>query len=135
MSEENKPAEATKNSTKVLLTDDSASFLHFEKVLLSSTGYEFITATTGAEAVKQAKKEKPDIILLDVNMPQMNGIEACRLIKSDAEIKEIPVIMVTTKGSQSDIDVAFEAGCDDYLFKPVKKNVLVEMIEKHLGKR
>lgn len=135
MTEETKPAESAKRSIKVLLTDDSASFLHFEKVLLSSTGYEFITATTGAEAFKQAKKEKPDIILLDVNMPQMNGIEACRLIKSDAEVKDIPVIMVTTKGSQSDIDVAFEAGCDDYLFKPVKKNVLVEMIEKHLGKR
>lgn len=117
---------------KVLLTDDSSSFLHFEKVLLSSTGYIFLTATTGLEALKIAKTDMPDIILLDINMPELNGIECCRMLKSDAALKDIPVVMVTTRGSQSDIDSAFEAGCDDYLFKPVKKNVLVEMIEKHV---
>jgi DNA-binding response OmpR family regulator len=122
-------------SIKVLLTDDSASFLHFEKVLLSGTGYRFITATTGTEAYKLTKQEKPDIILLDINMPELTGFECCRLIKNDAEVSDIPVIMVTTRGAQNDIDAAFEAGCDDYLFKPVKKNVLVEMIEKHLKKK
>lgn len=115
---------------KILLADDSSSFLHFEKVLLTSTGHEILTAVNGLEALKICREERPDIVFLDVNMPEMNGYEVCRMIKNDPELKEIAVIMVTTLGKEENVDQGYQMGCDDYLFKPVRKNILLEKIDK-----
>ncbi len=116
---------------KVLLADDSSSFLHFEKVLLTSTDYDIITAGDGLEALKLAKEEKPDIMFLDVNMPEMTGLELCRMVKNDSDLQHIAIIMVTTMGRDEDVEAGYQVGCDDYLFKPVKKSVLLEKIKKY----
>ncbi len=120
----------TEKKIKVLLADDSSSFLHFEKVLLTSTDYDIITAGNGLEALKLAKEEMPDVMFLDVNMPEMTGLELCRMVKSDPSLRHIAVIMVTTMGKDEDIEAGYQVGCNDYLFKPVKKSVLIEKIQK-----
>src|SRR5687768_4632335 len=83
---------------KILLVDDSSTILMMEKFILRNDPYILITASNGEEAVRKAAEELPDLILLDVIMPRMSGFEACRLIRDNAALKDIPVIMVTTRG-------------------------------------
>ncbi len=119
-----------KSTLKVLLADDSSSFLHFEKVILSSQNFELRTASDGMEALRKAKEHKPDIALLDINMPEMNGYEVCRMIKNNPDLEDIKIIMVTTKGEDEDVEEGYSVGCDAYLFKPVRKKELLEKIEE-----
>ncbi len=117
---------------KVLLIDDSETILLFEKLLLGST-YDIITAKNGRQGVEAAIKGKPDLILCDIMMPEMDGMEALRALRANEETKAIPVIMVTTKSEESRIKTCYEMGCNDYIFKPIDKLELEKKASKFLN--
>jgi DNA-binding response OmpR family regulator len=112
---------------KILLVDDSSTILMMEKYLLRNDPYVIITASDGEEAVRKAVSERPDLILLDVIMPRMGGFEACRLIRDNEASKNIPIIMVTTRGEAVNVEAGWKAGCTDYITKPINA---VELLAK-----
>jgi CheY-like chemotaxis protein len=121
-----------KERKKILLVDDTDTILLFLKTLLAGQDFDFLTAKNGAEAVEKTRQERPDLVLLDVFMPVMDGIQACRIIKGDPEIKDIPVVVVTVRSEAENVERCFEAGCDDYIFKPIRKLELLDKINRLL---
>jgi len=111
----------------ILLVDDMRNFLDLEVSFLRRSDVKIITALDGVEALKLAKTEKPDIVLLDIEMPRMNGIQTCRIIKNDPQLKEIPVIIVT---STNKYDEAMNAGADDFWRKPIDEANFLTGIKK-----
>jgi len=103
---------------KVLCVDDTATDLKNLEEACKSAGYTVITASNGKDAVAKAKSEKPDAVLMDVIMPDMNGFQACRAITSDAETKNIPVILVSSKGEKTDKLWGEQQGAKGYVTKP-----------------
>jgi CheY-like chemotaxis protein len=122
-----------KERKKILLVDDTDTILLFLKTLLAGHDFEFLTAKNGAEAVEKARRERPDLVLLDIFMPVMDGIEACRVMKGDPELKDIPVVIVTARSEAENVERCLDAGCDDYVFKPVRKLELLDKINRLLG--
>ena len=122
-----------KASKKILLVDDSATTLFMEKMLLDRGPFELITANNGEEAVRKALAEHPDLILLDVVMPRMDGFQACRALRADEDTARIPIIMVTTRGDESHMETGFAAGCNDYVTKPIDATELLSKIRSFLG--
>jgi len=100
--------------------------------LLNDAGYDLIEATNGQDGVNLAQSERPDLILMDVQLPVMDGYEATRRIKSNVELKSIPVIAVTSFALSGDEGKAQSAGCDDYLAKPFSPRLLLAKIREHL---
>lgn len=121
------------DSRRVLLVDDSSTVLTFERLMLRDEGFELLTARDGSEALDIARREHFDLILLDIVMPNVNGLECCRQLKHDGETRTIPVIMVTTKGDQGMVAEAYKAGCDDFLTKPIDRLELLEKVRKFVG--
>src|SRR5262249_14544912 len=119
---------------KILLVDDAETILMMERMILGKS-YTLITAKDGEKALTVAATEKPDLIILDIVMPKMDGFEVCRRIKSDENTKSIPVIMVTTKGDSSNVEKGFESGCNDYVTKPINGAELLSKVRSHLGER
>lgn len=118
---------------RILMVDDSSTVLSFEKLMFKNLDYELLTASNGAEALRVARgSPAPDLILLDIVMPSMDGLECCRLLKSDDATKAIPIIMVTTKGDESMITEAYAAGCDDFITKPIGRQELLQKVRGHL---
>lgn len=118
---------------KLLLVDDSNTILMMEKMILAKAPYEILTATNGEEAVAKALAEKPDLILMDVVMPKLNGFEACRRLRQEEATKSIPIIMVTTRGEEENVEKGFESGCNDYVTKPIDSIELLTKLRDHLG--
>ena len=118
---------------KVLLVDDSNTVLLMEKMILAKGPYELVTARDGVEAVAKAKSEMPDIILLDVMMPNLDGLSACAAIRAEPETAGIPIIMVTTRGEEHNIEAAFRNGCNDYVTKPINGLELLTKLQNILG--
>ncbi|MFB9051691.1 response regulator transcription factor [Formosa undariae] len=114
---------------KILLVDDEPDILEIVGYNLSSEGYEVITAENGMEAVKKAKKEKPQLIIMDVMMPEMDGIEACEQIRNIPELKDTIITFLTARGEDYSQVAGFDAGADDYITKPVKPKVLVSKVK------
>jgi len=109
---------AKDNKKTVLLVDDDPLIIRMYQKKLSGDGYDILTATNGEEALVQVMKKKPDIILLDVMMPKMNGVETLKALKKDSKTKNIPVIILTNLGDrEEDIDKAKKLGARDYLVK------------------
>lgn len=117
---------------KILLVDDSSTILMMEKFILRNDPYVLITASNGEEAVRKAAAEQPDLILLDVIMPRMNGFEACRLIRENEASKDIPIIMVTTRGEATNVETAWLSGCTDYVTKPINATELLAKVRSLL---
>lgn len=117
---------------KILLVDDAETILMMERLILGKS-YALIIAKDGEKALAAAATERPDLIILDIVMPNMDGFEVCRRIRSDDNTKSIPVIMVTTKGDSSSVDEGFQSGCTDYLFKPINGAELLSKVRTHLG--
>ncbi|MBC7792062.1 MAG: response regulator [Clostridia bacterium] len=118
---------------RILMVDDSTTVLSFEKLMFRGSDYELVTAGNGAEALGVARGPKrPDIILLDVVMPEMDGLECCRQLKSDDTTRSIPIIMVTTKGDPAMVTEAYAAGCDDFITKPIARVELLQKVQGHL---
>ena len=114
---------------KILLVDDEPDILEIVGYNLSSEGYEVITAENGIEAVKKAKKERPQLIIMDVMMPEMDGIEACEQIRNIPELKDTIITFLTARGEDYSQVAGFDAGADDYITKPVKPKVLVSKVK------
>jgi len=121
-------------SKKILVVDDSSTALMMECMILSKrTPYQIVTATNGQEAVTKSQEENPDLILMDVVMPNLNGFEACRQIRQNTQTANIPVVLVTTRGEQECVETGFESGCNDYITKPVHAEELVMLVHSYLG--
>jgi len=118
---------------KILLVDDSSTALMMEQVILSRKNFELVVARDGEEAVEKSVSEKPDLILMDVVMPKMNGFEACRRIKSEPSTKDIPIILVTTRGEAENVETGYASGCNDYVTKPINSLELLTKLGDFLG--
>lgn len=117
---------------KVLLADDSQTFLSFYEKVFQQLGAEVVQASAGPEAVALAWKEKPDLIILDLEMPGMNGAECTRLLKQDPTCARIPIILVTQHISARDMDTMMRSGCEEVLAKPVSALQLRQVMARHL---
>jgi two-component system, cell cycle response regulator DivK len=120
---------------KVLLVEDNEMNRDMLSRRLIRRGYEVVFAVDGQQGVDMAKSEKPDIILMDMSLPVLDGWEATRRVKSDDATRGVPVIGLTAHAMSGDREKAIEAGCDDYDTKPVELDRLIEKIERLLGLR
>ncbi len=118
---------------KILVVDDSRTALFMETMILRNGPYSLVTAGDGEEAVRKALAEHPDLILMDVVMPRMTGFEACRQLRGQPETKSIPIIMVTTRGEEQNVETGFASGCTDYVTKPINGAELLEKIKNYVG--
>jgi DNA-binding response OmpR family regulator len=121
------------NRKKILLVDDSATILMMERMILTKFAYDVITASNGEDAVIKASAERPDLILLDVVMPRMNGFDACKRIREVDALRETPIIMVTTRGEVQNVESGYESGCTDYVTKPINSVELMTKVRNYLG--
>ncbi len=118
---------------KILLVDDADTVLMVERMVLSKGPYEVVTAKDGKEGVAKAETERPDLILMDVVMPNMNGFEACRRLREKEATRAIPIIMVTTRAEAENMQTGFESGCTDYVTKPINGAELLAKVRSCLG--
>ncbi len=118
---------------KILLADDVSFFLALEKNFLQREGFEIIVAHNGREALDLINAHRPDLVLLDLYMPEMNGDECCRQVKNTPDLSGIPVIMVTTAGKDDEQVLCRDAGCDEILLKPIHRRTFVETVQKFLN--
>jgi len=120
---------------RVLAIEDHAENRRILGYLLASAGFEMIEAVTGEEGVVAAEREHPDLILMDIQLPGLDGYEATRRIKSNPALRHIPIIVVTSYALSGDDVKAFEAGCDAYITKPFVPRELLAKIRHYLGVR
>jgi two-component system, OmpR family, alkaline phosphatase synthesis response regulator PhoP len=118
---------------KILVVDDEIYIVHILDFSLGIEGYEVMTALDGEQALAKVAQDKPDLIVLDIMMPKLDGYETCKALKSNPETKDIPVILLSAKGRNVDQKVGFEVGADDYITKPFSPRKLVERINAILG--
>ena len=117
---------------KILLVDDTETVLMTEKLMLAGQNFDVSVARNGLDALERISSEPPDLVLLDVVMPILNGIETCKKLKDNPDTAGIPVLIVTTKGEPENVEKAMLAGCDDFLTKPFDKVDLLDKIRTHL---
>jgi DNA-binding response OmpR family regulator len=120
---------------KVLIVDDEPDIVESIRFRLEAEDIECIEAYDGEEALAKARNELPDLILLDIMMPKMNGYKVSRLLKFDAAFEEVPLIMLTARGQAKDIKIGEETGADEYITKPFDMEAMVESVKKHLKRR
>ena len=113
---------------KILVVDDSATERHMLNDLLTKAGFEVFSSDSGEDAIHKSKQQKPDLILMDVVMPGLNGFQATRAISRDPETKSIPIIICTSKSQETDKIWGMRQGARDYVVKPVDKNELLAKI-------
>ncbi|CAI8221943.1 MAG: Alkaline phosphatase synthesis transcriptional regulatory protein PhoP [Flavobacteriaceae bacterium] len=121
-----------KKDTTILLVDDELDILEIIGYNLTAEGYNVVTAQNGVEAIKKAKKHKPKLIILDVMMPEMDGIEACEKLRLIPDLSETVITFLTARGEDYSQVAGFEAGADDYITKPVKPKVLTSKVKSLL---
>ncbi len=114
---------------KILLVDDDSDILEFVGYNLEKEGFQVFTAKNGLEAIKKAQKEIPHLIIMDVMMPEMDGIEACERIRKQPDLSKTVVAFLTARGEDYSQLAGFEAGADDYITKPIKPKVLVSKVK------
>jgi two-component system alkaline phosphatase synthesis response regulator PhoP len=120
--------------TKILIAEDEPDIRELVAFTLRFAGYEVVAASNGEEAVQTASREFPDLILMDVRMPRMTGYDACRVMKASAELKDIPVVFLSAKGQESEIQAGLEAGAEEYLLKPFAPDQLTDRVRAILSK-
>ena len=118
---------------RILIVDDSPTEIHVLKTMLEKHGFDTSSAESGEKGVEAAKAEKPDMILMDIVMPGMNGFQATRELTSDPETSSIPVIIVTRKDQQIDRVWGMRQGASNYVTKPIKEGVLLDLISEALA--
>ena len=118
-----------KKDIKILLVDDEPDILEILNYNLTAEGYQVFTAKNGAEGVEKAKKKLPHLIILDVMMPEMDGIEACEIIRETKGLEDTIITFLTARGEDYSQVAGFDAGADDYITKPVKPKVLVSKVK------
>jgi CheY-like chemotaxis protein len=119
---------------KILIVDDSSTTLLMEEMLLKKyTNFDVVQARNGQEAVETALAEQPDLILMDVIMPKMDGFAACREMRRQDKLRDVPIILVTSRGEPQNVETGFESGCSDYLTKPIESQELLQMVNGYLA--
>lgn len=118
-----------KKDIKILLVDDEPDILEIVGYNLSNEGYQVITGANGVEAVKLGKKHKPHLVILDVMMPEMDGIEACELLRKNPDLSDTIITFFTARGEDYSQVAGFDAGADDYITKPIKPKVLISKVK------
>jgi len=118
---------------KILIVEDEESLLKLESILLTSKGYEVRGVANGQAALEAIAEEKPDLVLLDIMLPEIDGFEVCQRIKADPETRDLPVIMLTAKKSRDDMARGEKVGADWYITKPFKSAMVIETIQRFLG--
>ena len=117
---------------KILVVEDEESLLKLESILLTSKGYDVHGVGDGQAALDAIEKNRPDLVLLDIMLPEIDGFEVCRRIKANPETKHIPVVMLTAKKSRDDMARGEEVGADWYITKPFKSAMVIETIQRFL---
>jgi len=120
---------------KILIVDDQLEVRELVAVTLRSDAYQVLQAENGKKAIETARKEKPDLIIMDVMMPEMDGIEATRTIKSEDGTKDCKVVMLTAKGQKKDKEAGLDAGAEDYFIKPFSPLDLIRKVEELLDEQ
>lgn len=118
---------------KILIVEDEESLLKLESILLTSRGYEVKGVADGKSALEAIAAVKPDLVLLDIMLPEMDGFEVCRVIKGNDATRHIPVIMLTAKKSREDMIRGEQVGADWYITKPFKSAMVIETIQRFLA--
>ena len=113
------------SNKKVLVVEDERDILQLVTLYLEKEGFRVLTATTGIDALKKVKEEQPDLLLLDLMLPEMDGLEVCKRVRAKPETAMLPIIMLTAKAEESDTIVGLELGADDYVTKPFSPKALV----------
>lgn len=119
---------------KILVVDDEVRVLSVIEKRLESQGYAVVTAQDGNEALKKVRSENPDLIILDLILPGLNGYEVCSFLKRDKRLMKIPVVMLTARSQEADAEMGFKAGADAYMTKPFKHEILLERVKELLEK-
>ena len=120
---------------KILVVDDESDAVELISFNLKAAGFDVVTATDGAEALKTARLQAPDLILLDVMLPEIDGLEVCKLLRRDPATAAIPIIMLTAKAAEIDRVLGLELGADDYITKPFSPRELVLRVRKLVERR
>ncbi|MBT6160424.1 response regulator transcription factor [Flavobacteriaceae bacterium] len=118
-----------KKDIKILLVDDEPDIIEIIRYNLLQEGYQVFSASNGLEAIGVAKKENPHLIILDIMMPEMDGIEACQIIRSNVQFQETVIMFLTARGEDFSLVAGYEAGADDYVTKPIKPKVLLSKVK------
>ncbi len=122
------------NSKKVLIVDDEVDLVETVRFPLEMAGYHVLVSYNGEDALNQARKEKPDLILLDLMLPKLDGYKVCRLLKFDDRYKHIPILMLTAKTQEKDKTLGMETGANEYITKPFEMDDLLRKVKAYLSK-
>ena len=117
---------------RVLVVDDDPVILKLLEVNFTMEGFDVVSAVDGADGLERARVERPDIVVTDIMMPKMNGIELLEAMRSDADVADIPVILLSAKAMTDDVRAGLDAGADDYITKPFEPLELVDRVNKLL---
>jgi DNA-binding response OmpR family regulator len=120
--------------TAILVADDDTDIRDLVAFKLEQAGFDVTAVDNGLAALTAARQEAPDLLLLDVMMPGMSGIDVCRALRGDASTATLPVILLTARAQEGDVDLGFGAGADDYIVKPFSPRELVKRVEAVLGR-
>ena len=131
----NRAMDETRHHPLVLVADDDQNLRKILCLFLKNARYETVEAVNGREALNMAKSQNPDVILMDIMMPLLDGFTVCKLLKDEAETKNIPVLICTAKNRKEDLVAAIKAGAEDYIIKPFTKDTVLTKIEKALAAR
>lgn len=120
-------------SKKILIVDDERDIVETLKFILESEGFNCIVAYDGEDALNLAKSENPDLIVLDVMLPKINGYKVCRLLKFDAKYKHIPILMVTARTQEEDKIIGEETGANEYITKPFDIETITKLVKEYIN--
>jgi DNA-binding response OmpR family regulator len=121
-------------SYRILVVDDEPTLVRLMEFILAKQGHTMLVATNGEDAIARAREEKPDLILLDIMMPRVDGYQVARTIRADEEIKSTPIIMLSAKAQDEDIQKGMEVGVDEYITKPFAPDLLVSVVNDYLSR-
>jgi DNA-binding response OmpR family regulator len=122
------------NPKKILVVDDEVDLVETVRFPLEMEGFNVLVSYNGEDALSQARKEKPDLIILDLMLPKLDGYKVCRLLKFDERYKHIPILMLTAKTQEKDKVLGKETGADEYITKPFEMDYLMEKVKAYLNK-
>jgi two-component system alkaline phosphatase synthesis response regulator PhoP len=125
----------TVSKPHILVVDDEEDILELARYNLANEGYQVSCVDTGEKAVEMARRNKPDLVVLDLMLPGMDGFEVCKILKNNAQTSAIPIVMLTAKGEESDIVTGLELGAEDYITKPFSPKVLIARIRTVLRRK
>jgi DNA-binding response OmpR family regulator len=119
---------------KILIAEDEPDIRELVTFMLRFAGYEVVAASNGEDAVRTAAREIPDLVIMDVRMPRMTGYDACRLMKANPDLRHVPVVFLSAKGQESEIQTGIDAGADEYLLKPFSPAELTNRVRGILSR-